>query len=325
MSRYVHLFILIFCLTLIPLGGIQAQSTSFPGELSLSINPEHPRPGESVHFTLRATSVDLNRTTIRWSVNGNTVENETNTTFTTTASEVGSVKTISARVSTQRDGSASITKTIRPQSVDILWEANTFTPGWYQGKALFTPKSTLTFTAIPYMILPGNVRANNTNLLYTWERNGNPLIDHRGVGKQTATIPLSDGRTTDIGVTVETIDGRYKAHHEITVEPEEPELIFYESHPLLGLLFNKTLGNEHHMQEQEITLTAIPFFFSTTFPNSFLMNYEWELNNNEIFTQQNQETFRNENGEGGTAHITVEARNEENYSQRAENDIAITF
>lgn len=322
-KRIVKGFILSILL-LIATSCVYAQE-SFPGSLSISVSPDYPRPEEPVTLEVRASRVDIDRTEVTWIVNGNTQQQEMGgDTFTLPAPAKGAEQTITAMVTTSKDQVGTISTTIKPQSVDIIWEAHTYTPPWYKGKALYTNDSTVTCTAIPEIITDSGNIVSASELFYQWERNGQTLSEQRGIGKQSVSIPILRGYN-DIGVRVETLDGKYKAYKEITVDESDPELILYESDSLYGLLFEKALQNQFTFDSNESSFAVIPYFFSTTNMNSGFINYSWELNNEPINTFGNRETFRNESGQSGSAHVHVTAQHSNYVSQKDDTEITLSF
>jgi len=297
---------------------------SFPGSLSISSSPEYPRPGEPVTLEVRASRFDIDRAEIRWIVNGETRQQGVgNDTFTLQAPQKGSEQVVSVTVTTPDDRVGTTRITIKPQSVDIIWEAKTYTPPWYKGKALYTNDSTITFTAMPEITTASGNTVSTSELFYQWERNGTTLSE-RGVGKQSVSIPVIRGYN-NIGVTVETLDGKYKAYKEITVNESKPKLLLYESDSLYGLLFEKALQTQFTFDTNESSFTVIPYFFSATTMNSGFINYAWELNNEPIDTFGNRETFRNESGTSGSAHVHISAKHTSSLLQEDDVELMLSF
>jgi len=64
---------------------------------------------------------------------------------------LGEKKTVTIKVVSRRGGYLEEKITFQPALVDLMWEANTYTPPFYKGKALTSSKSSITVTAIPQL------------------------------------------------------------------------------------------------------------------------------------------------------------------------------
>ena len=320
-NKYLPTVIFILFITLF----IGTLDVSASVQLSIIRDTKNPEPGENVEFQIKSPSIDLERHLINWVVDGITIQEEMGGyTFITKAPKLGNTKTITAIVSSKTNWLGEKTTTLKSQLVNIIWEARTYTPPWYKGKALYTHKSAITFTAIPEIILPNGDVVDPSDLFYIWKQNDINLTNHRGVGRQSTTIKIAPGYNK-IGVVVETLDGKYRASNEITVDESDAELILYEYNPLYGLIFNQALKNDYDIKDVEMTFTVIPYFFSTTAANSSFINYFWEMNNKPLDILGNTETLRNETSESGDAHLYVKAKHTKNILQSASDEINISF
>src|SRR3989344_3741283 len=68
------------------------------------------------------------------------------------------------------------------QSIDILWQGETYTPPFYQGRTLWSTESRITLVAIPHNL--GNRNALN----YRWTQNSTVLGNVSGVGKHSLSF-----------------------------------------------------------------------------------------------------------------------------------------
>jgi len=128
------LFILLF-LPQTPLA--LAQIPQLGNQLQLDVRPQAPRPGDTVSITAQSFSADVNRSNFTWSVNGKVIKRglgENKIEFRT--GEAGSVSVVRVIVETPTLGTLSSELTLRPARVNLIWEADSYTPPFYQGKAL---------------------------------------------------------------------------------------------------------------------------------------------------------------------------------------------
>lgn len=253
---------------------------------TISLLPEHPGPNQSVTASLLLNLTDLNKAEISWFLNGELQESGVgDKSFNFKTGPTGSVTRVSVLIDTFEGETAEKEIVIRPAEVDILWNANTYTPPFYKGKALFTNQSEITLTAIPNFFNSGGNRINPKNLVYEWYRGNSKLKDYSGFGKDT--LSLKGGvlfKSLDVKVEVRTLDDSMVAEKNITISPENPEALIYQNHPLYGILLNRTL-DKVTLKDREITLSAIPYFFSALTKNDTGLEYSWNQNNRSISGQ----------------------------------------
>ncbi len=84
----------------------------------------------------------------------------------------------------------SVTKDIpiTPEDLDIIWQANSYVPPFYEGKALFPPVGTVSFVAMPGFIDSNGNPVNPKKLIYTWSQDTTVLGDKSGYGKNVLTV-----------------------------------------------------------------------------------------------------------------------------------------
>ncbi|MEX2013877.1 MAG: hypothetical protein WD896_00800, partial [Parcubacteria group bacterium] len=148
---------------------------------------------------------------------------------------------------------------LEAQEVDILWQAETYTPPFYKGKSLWSNESKITLLAIP----SGAGTGNPANLTYRWTKNGTVLGNINGVGKNT--IAFTDSiisRPQTIQVDIISAEQGKIASASLTLASSPPSLAIYENNPLYGFMFHKEVGGVYELQGEEVTFTAFPFFFS---------------------------------------------------------------
>jgi hypothetical protein len=131
-----------------------------------------------------------------------------------------------------------------------LWEADTFVPQFYKGKALPTYKSIVKLTAIPRF----NTFASDPALYsYAWTANQIQSMG-KGLGKQSVLVPMKySGSSVPVEVTV--TDHASGSDPSATTSATQlssgsaqqrlvavdPLILFYEDAPLLGIRFDRAL------------------------------------------------------------------------------------
>jgi len=153
--------------------------------------------------------------------------------------------------------------------LDLLWEALTSTPFNYKGKALTSSESLIKVSAIPNF---GGISASR--LFYEWQLNNKKMLKASGLGKDTFTFQSSKVFNIDsVKVIVSDMNKESVISKRIRIKINEPKLIFYEEHPLKGPLYEKALGTELNLLNNELALRAEPYFFSKV-----NLLYDWKMN-----------------------------------------------
>ncbi|MDB5204555.1 MAG: seg [Candidatus Taylorbacteria bacterium] len=291
-------------------------------QIDVTVDPKYPQPSDPVTITLDAYGVDLNNSDISWANGGKTLlQGKGERVLKTTAGKAGEIVTISATIAPPNSRQLVKTITITPQSVDILWEAKTYTPPFYKGKAMFSPQEDLKLVAIPNQI-------SSSNAIYKWTQDGVVYADRSGFGvntfKYTGDII---SKPTDFVVDVSDGNGN-TAENFMAIAPTDPEVYIYENNPRYGILFNKDLSNLFDLgTNQEGNISIYPFFFGATDRASKNLEYKWMINNAtiEVPTDQNDMTFRNTQNVDGKSQIDITVTNTDNFLEEIQKTTLINF
>lgn len=251
----------------------------FKEEVLLEMVPKVPAPGQNVNVRVESFSTDLKRSTIRWSVtDGQKAEGVGLATFTFTAPPAGTVLELTVTVVKENGEELTEKRTIATADVDLLIEADTYTPPFYKGRSLFTHQAVVTLAAIPNVVVSGETR-NPAQLIYTWEKDDQVIQDASGYGKNRIQFLGSVlSRPFYVTVTVEAQNTAVKARRRILVEPTSPKVIVYENNPLYGSIFERAITNKFRFDREEVGLTAVPYFFSVRTKNDKSLSYAWAEN-----------------------------------------------
>lgn len=155
--------------------------------------------------------------------------------------------------------------------VDLIWDAATYTPVTYAGKALPTAGARVQFQAVPYRTGSGSV-VDPGSLTFTWSVDGRRVV--WGVGEDMFTFSGGSTRSHTVSVSV----NRGDATASFDLSPRSPEVVLYEESPLYGTRFSSVLNGTFSLEGQEKTFNAVPFHF--TVPNSASpeLLYRWSIN-----------------------------------------------
>ncbi len=205
------------------------------------------------------------------------------------------------------------------QSVDLLWQADTYTPPFYKGRALWSNQSGITFVAVPTGL------GNPSNLNYRWTRNGTVLGSISGPGR--STMRYSDsilGRAQTVSVDVISSTQEILASASVSLRPITPSILVYENNPLYGYMFHKEASGGYEISDIEVTFSIFPLFFTASHRMDGLVGYEWRANNG-AKENSNSATYRIPEGSSGTAQISAKAASSAMVLQEAAKSFSVRF
>ncbi|MEN9649159.1 MAG: hypothetical protein RL094_126 [Candidatus Parcubacteria bacterium] len=297
-------------------------------QISIDIYPEIPKPFEDVTITAEAYGTDLNRATVIWSYNGKIALRGTGEkVFKFKVGAVGSTNNVELRITPVSGPEIVKTFSFTPAEVDILWQAKTYVPPFYKGKALYTPEAEVTFMAQPN-IIEGGKNLSSDKAVYTWKVDRRVQGDKSGFGKNTFQHTGSIIIKPHLfqAEAYSQTNNKNKGIGGVTLEETDPQTALYENHPLYGMLFNKAITGTYFLYKSEAQMGVFPYYFSTTNKNSFV-NYAWRLNELPIQAPSYETlmTFRKNEGQSGVADVSVALSSSEKILQASQANFSIFF
>jgi hypothetical protein len=308
---------------------LQQMMSEVQSSLQVTTIPTHPGPREQVTVRIESFHTNLNAAQIGWFLNGRLQKSGIgDKSFTFTTGSLGETSRITVVINTIEGNIFERDIFINPSEMDIIWEAETYTPPFYRGKALNTHESDIRLTAMP-VILSNGSRINPENLIYKWTIDGRVLNEQSGYGKNSITI---ENRTISRNIRViaeaTTLDGQTTVRERVDLSPVNPQVHLYNEHPRYGTIFERILAGEYLMSEPEMTIRGIPFFFSKNSMGSGDVAFSWRMNNLVTGASEGNQTFltvRREDGTRGLSNISLRARNHGKTSQQAQNNFNLRF
>lgn len=292
--------------------------------------PNIPKPGETVSVQLISYSTDLNKATITWTLNGRVLSSQIGaTTLQFQAPQSGATSNLVITINKEGGGTISKTITVSPADVDLIYEADTYTPPFYKGKKLFTSESWITFVAIPNFVNPNGTTVDASNLVYTWRLNGSVQQSVSGYGKNTYRIKggLIE-RPSQVTVEVSAINSTLKASRTIGYQSLKPEAVLYENNPVLGVVYEKAIQGSFLLERPQVDFESVPFFFSGSYKSNPEIQYTWSINSTPITSKAPNENYlvlRNEQNEEGVALINLGISHSTNILQSAASLLELNF
>lgn len=244
--------------------------------VNISTSPKTPGVNETVTVRIESYAVNLNTANLVWYVNKEPIkEGIAEKEITLITGEFGEKTTIDIVIFTANGVKLNKQLIIAPAEVDLLWEAQTYTPPFYKGKALPTYKSLVRVTAIPRF---NALTSNPKDYYYKWTYN---RIQNAGeaLGKNSVIIPMGyAGSGIPVNVTVSLPGEDWKGTKNTNIPTTEAKLVLYHQAPLLGIDFKHALGKTVTTKETEFTVYAVPYHFSLdNLANNHLL-YTWNVN-----------------------------------------------
>jgi hypothetical protein len=211
-----------------------------------------------------------------------------------------------------------VSNRIIESTVGLLWEASSYTPPFYKGKALYGKGTRMVIVAYP----PSSL-GNPDSLTYTWKKDGIVDGEQSGVGKQSFTLYEKMFGDTSI-VVVEISNGTEKEYGALSIHQETPFILFYEHRPLDGVVLEKALFSDIIVKPGSFTLEAYPYFFSGTSRMSDSLTYSWSVNHKKI-EGANGPSLSLESLEKSSVLIEVSVNNPDHILEYARNTIKVSF
>lgn len=204
--------------------------------------------------------------------------------------------------------------------VDLLWQAKTYVPPFYEGKALWTNQSDIVFTAVPTGF------SNPSALIYRWSKDGVVLGSNSGVNRRS--LAISDGilsLSTQIKVDVfGSSSADPLASATVTLRPTYVRPLVYEDNPLYGLMLNNAIEKSFTMTDPEVSFAALPVFGQATLRTAPAYSYTWSTNSADI-KSGNKVTYRAPANEPGSSSVTLKTVNSRVLMPYEEKGFTINF
>ena len=295
-------------------------------DTSLTMKPESPAERTTVTIKVENYNTDIRRTDISWFRDGKLISRGIGkTTIDIIAPESGDSTIIDVLLITVEGSSYRKSITVRPGTIHLIWEAQTYTPPLIKSKTLPSSDAIIRIVALPDM---GSKTPEAKTLVYEWEHNGETLPANSGYGKNVLEIkgPNIFGRAY-ISVRASTIAGQVIGSGSTYIFPFEPIINIYEQDPLAGINYNLALGKNHQLTKSETVLVAEPYYFNQEDVSKDKIQYTWIINGEEVTPEPsslNMLTLRQEGGQG-SADVTVGARSLINTLSRAVVKIKVSF
>ncbi len=174
--------------------------------------------------------------------------------------------------------SAQVNVTVRNivADVEMVWEAHSYTPPFYKGKALYSIGGEVAVVALPPAYL-----GNPSTLSYVWKKDAEVQGAFSGVGKNSFTFSGSQFGESPL-ITVEVSNGNTSSYGSLRLQQTAPVVRFYENRPLEGVSLDHALPRSFSTREKEVVVEAYPYFFSASGRADSTLSYTWTANGQKL-------------------------------------------
>jgi archaellin len=298
MYRIFFLFIFLSLILATPTFA-QFSDANLGSDISISAIPENPEPLESVILEIKSYSIDLNQANIAWRYNGKTVSSGIGRTrISIVAPNANNAGLVTATVTGTGFATSSTSIDLRTAKIDLLWEAaDSYTPPFYKGKAMFIANGLIRVTAIQALSSP-------KNLSFEWSRNDSVALDASGYNKNSMVFRNETLKKQE-NISVIAQSGLFNGRNNISLTPTKPQIVLYQkiegfidyANGHLSALSTKAPG---------ITLRFEPYFFSTPQNIDTNLTFDIKNNDNQLYGNQKQnEISLSRPDNGGQSNIEV--------------------
>jgi hypothetical protein len=215
-------------------------------------------------------------------------------------------------------------------SVDLIWEADTYVPSFYQGHSQIAPASTVRIVALPAVSTGSSINQVKVgDFRFQWEKDGQVVSNASGVGQNVLLYKAATEEANTIKVTISNpITGDVEATKQLVLPVSNPRLVFYREDPLAGTEYHHALSSNFNLNKSEITVRAEPYFFSRGSVQGGQLSYLWSINNKKIISNTSDQqlvTFASPSQGSGQNQVQLEVNNLGSAFQSAKNLFQITF
>lgn len=294
--------------------------------LDVKVSPKNPGPNEQVNVKIESYLSDMNKAMIIWSLNGRvTLKGTGKTSFSFQNGDSGETTRLSVSVLTNSGEKINKDLSWTPVGVTIFWEADTYTPPFYRGKPLLSPQARVKVVATPNSVVSQNALGHG-NLVYIWEKGGSPVPEASGYGKNSFLFvgpkPYDD---TNVRVRVSSVDDTIISEARVYLSVSNPFILFYDKHPLLGVLYNQPMGTLVNLTNKEISLSSEPYFFSNERGETASIKYLWSINGSTVQNSGRTITLRNDTETKGSSVVSLSMRGTKQSFQTASRSVVVNF
>jgi hypothetical protein len=291
-------------------------------EVSLSTNPQNPGPNTSVTTNLSSFSVDLDKTLISWSINGQVLlQGVGQKNFSFKTGDSGTQTVVGVKIDATDGSTANKQLILNSANVDLVWEAvDSYVPPFYKGKALVSQEGTVKVVALLNS-------SKSSGASYNWKLDGKGSQMFSGYGKSAYFFKKSYlDKTNKVSVSISNLLNESIGSASLEIGNSNPKILFYKKDPYLGTIWEKSLSDYFTIDPSGETIVVEPYFISPKNINSSDLKLSWELGGSNITTPstKNELSIKPQTN-GGNSKIKVTAENIKSMFLNISKEINVKF
>lgn len=251
--------------------------TGSGSNVTATVKPNNPRPGDIVTISISGYGFNVDQSFIEWYKNdrqstaGSGVK-----TYSFQLGQLGTPTKIYVSISSNGRRLADKSFYFEPTDMELDWQAESLVPPLYQGKSPASAGSKIKFLATPYIVNQAGQSEKIDQLVYNWTQDGKVLSESSGKGKNTLILQTkSSDSQIKIGVKASNQNNN-SASGQVIINLKKPEVIFYESQPLVGVNYRQPVKKDYELYNEETNFLAFPLFWPLSSADN--LGYNWRLN-----------------------------------------------
>jgi len=300
--------------------------------VEVKVTPEYPGPNEDVTIDIVSYQTDLQRAKITWESGGKVLSSGFGVVKQSIRTKnVGEKISLAITIRTYEGLYITKSVSVLPLDLEMQWEASTYTPPFYRGKALPSPRSEIKVVALPNFTDANKKRVSDKDLVYVW-RAQNGTILNQGYGKNFAYTLAPDGVGFErpVDVEVSSLNNALRAKKRFFITSFSPMIQLYEDNPLLGIVYDQTLKQEVVLLNDEIAVRGEPFFFSRAQKDTGKLTYQWAQNGKRVGNETEsgiifRQEVDQESEADNSSRIDLSIKNLENVFEGAARSFVVRF
>ena len=283
------------------------------------VAPDNADPSDTISAKLTKSTQDPYIDSILWFLDDKPLKQDAETvTFNIKDAETATIKAV---ITDLQGKQYVLEKKINIAKLNIIWEAQTYTPFFYEGAPLPSYGSQINAQAVYNT-------DNPEKYVYKWELDGKVLQSVSGLGKYKARIQLGYLKNSSL-LSVKVLDpetAKILSQKSVFIKYYKPKLYVYAKDELLGWRFNKHITDSFDLSYPK-EMIVIPYFMNIA--NLFDKRVVWNwvvdqipLPKEKISSPYVRLKFDNLNKE--SANLKIETKIKDNVFQNTELNLTLT-
>ncbi len=300
-----------------------------PEPVTITTDPESPKPGETFTAKVNSLATDLNKADISWSINKKLVSKDFGQKEIKTTLPYGnqivllevSVKTVSGETFYTK-------KTLSPKRIVLIVEAaDSYVPYWYTGKAEVSRGGYAKVYAYTE-IYSGQKKLRPSELVYIWSVRDEPVLSQSGPGRDTLLYKMLDeyGDNIPVSVSISPIQSDDGVTDQTNITTKDPEVLMFLGDENGLAVSSRVISNNQKLFSKTFSIIAEPFFFSTDYTRNKNLEYSWGVNNQAQEDNSNSvRFFKLPDATSGKVNINILVKHTSRIFQDAKRSITLSF